>query len=79
MLALGNLHDVTDTDRLRVIVWSGAKSSRPTLYHFDVPGLNINNYNVYRMAMNATGDLNIYVNDMNTAVVKGTTCHHFHI
>ncbi|MDP6416020.1 MAG: hypothetical protein QGG54_13490, partial [Gammaproteobacteria bacterium] len=73
MLDLGNLNDVTDTDRLGIMLYSGSKGSKPTFYHFDVPGLNINNYNVYRMAMNATGDLNIYVNDMNTAVYSQST------
>ena len=43
-VTLGNLSDVTDLDRIRVCIWPG-----PTTYDFDVAGLNVSNFNRYRM------------------------------
>jgi len=61
----GSQPDPTNTDQLTVLIWQGAKGSDPNVYEVDgIAGLNVNNMNIYRMAMNAAGDFRIYVNDL---------------
>ena len=56
------------TDLLTVAVYRGAKGQPPEWEKIKVKGLNVDLMNRYRMAMDADGRLNIYVNDMAQAV-----------
>ncbi len=55
--------DPTITDKLIVEVFSGAKNSDPAKHEITVPGLDIEEMNLYRLAMNADADLRVYVNE----------------
>ena len=60
----GNGADPANTDRLTIWVRSGAKGSDPAVYEIDgIAGLDVGEMNLYRMTMNASGDLRIYVNE----------------
>ena len=56
------------TDQLTVAVYQGAKGQPPEWHKINVDGLNVDRLNRYRMAMDADGRLNIYVNDIAKAV-----------
>ncbi len=51
------------TDKVIVEVYSGGKGSDPAVHEITVPDLNIEDMNLYRMAMNESADLRVYVNN----------------
>lgn len=56
--------DPAITDKIIVEVLSGAKASPDrSVNEITVPGLDIGEFNNYRMAMNEVGDLRVYVNE----------------